>query len=72
MPSPRALKGLRESFRRVVEEAEKVAKLTNLPLPDYVFQLVPRLLFQSHEDSVIFELQFQAWFDAAAHYARWR
>jgi len=72
LPSPAALRGLRESFLEVVGEAEKVAPLTNLPLPDYAFNLVPRLLFRSHNEAAIFELQFQPWFDIIAQYARWR
>lgn len=72
MPSARALTGLRENFLNLMEEASKVALRTNLPLPDYVYQLVPRLLYLDHDESKVFELQFQAWFELEAHYARWR
>jgi hypothetical protein len=72
MPTSRALAGLRENFLELVEEARKVALQTNLPLPDYVYQLVPRLLYLDHDESKVFELQFQIWFELEAHYARWR
>ena len=71
MPTVRALAGLCENFLNLVEEASKVALQTNLPLPNYVYQLVPRLLYLDHDECLVFELQFQAWFELEAHYARW-
>jgi hypothetical protein len=54
------------------KEAEEVALQTKLPLPDYAYQILPRLRFQSTQDSEPFEYQFQPWFDLEAHQARWR
>ena len=53
-------------------EAEKVAQLTGLPLPDYTFELAPWLCYQISPDDTPFEYQFQVWFTPQAHCARWR
>lgn len=71
-PSTRALKNLWENLQSSVADAEKAARLTNLPLPDYAFSLVPRLLYRVTENDPPFEYQFQIWFEPQAHYARWR
>ena len=71
-PVVRALKNLQENLHTAMAEAEKVARLTNLPIPDYAFELVPRLCYQISPDDTPFELQFQIWFAPQAHCARWR
>ena len=71
-PSKRALKSLWENLQLAVTKAETAAKLSNLPLPDYAFKLVPRLCFQDSLEDPPFEYQFQCWFAPQAHYARWR
>ncbi len=71
-PSARALKGLEEDLRQAIAQAEDVAARTQLPLPDYAYELVPRLCYRDDPDAPLFEYQFQLWFDAEAHYIRWR
>jgi hypothetical protein len=71
-PSNRDIKGLKEDFLEAVSRAEKAATRINIPLPDYTFELVPRLCYQVTPDDLPFEYQFQCWFAPQAHYARWR
>ncbi len=71
-PSPRALRSLERDLVSVITQAEEAAKLTKLPLPEYAFELVPRLCYRDAPDDPFFEYQFQIWFELEAHYGRWR
>jgi hypothetical protein len=71
-PSARAIKNLWENLQTEAIEAEQAALRTNLPLPDYAFELVPRLCYRTSPTDPPFEYQFQIWFAPQAHYARWR
>ena len=71
-PSARAIKKLWENLQTEAIEAEQAALRTNLPLPDYAFELVPRLCYRTSPTDPPFEYQFQIWFAPQAHYARWR
>ena len=72
MPTSRALRSLETDLRLAISQAEKAARRTNLPLPDYAFELVPRLCYRDSPDDPFFEYQFQLWFEPEAHYGRWR
>ena len=50
---------------------EKIAQLTGLLLPDYAFELAPRLCYQISPNDTPFEYQFQVWFAPQAHCTRW-
>jgi hypothetical protein len=63
------LKELWLELEKLRKEAEEVALQTKLPLPDYTYQVLLRLHFQSTQDSQPFKYQFQPWFDPEAHQA---
>jgi hypothetical protein len=69
MPMMCSLKELWLELEKLRKEAEEVALQTKLPLPDYMYQVLPRLRFQSTQDSEPFKYQFQPWFDPEAHQA---
>ena len=71
-PSSRALRSLERDLIPAITQAEEAAKLTKLPLPEYAFDLVPRLCYRDSPDDPFFEYQFQIWFEPEAHYGRWR
>ena len=71
-PSSRALRNLEGDLVFAINQAEEAAKLTKLPLPEYAFELVPRLCYCNSPDDPFFEYQFQIWFKLEAHYGRWR
>ncbi len=72
MPTSRALRSLEKDLRLAISQAEEAARCTNLPIPEYAFELVPRLCYRDSPDDPFFEYQFQLWFEPEAHYGRWR
>ena len=70
-PSPRALRSLERDLIPAITQAKEAAKLTKLPLPEYAFDLVPRLCYCDSPDDPFFKYQFQIWFEPEAHYGRW-
>ena len=70
-PSSRALRNLEGDLVSAINQAEEAVKLTKLPLPEYAFELVPRLCYCDSPDNPFFEYQFQIWFELEAHYGRW-
>jgi hypothetical protein len=70
MPMARSLKELWDELEGLRLEAEKIASQTRLPLPEYMYQLLPLIRFEL-TDSHCFEHQFQSWFNPEAHQARW-
>jgi hypothetical protein len=72
MPTSRALQSLEKDLRLAISQAEEAARGTKLPLPEYAFELVPRLCYRDSPDDPFFEYQFQLWFELKAHYGRWR
>jgi hypothetical protein len=71
MPAARSVKELWEELERLLKEAEEIASLIKLLLPDYAYQVLLKFRFQPTQASGPFEYQFQPWFDPEAHQARW-
>jgi hypothetical protein len=71
MPTAHSIKELWEELEKLLKEAEEITSLIKLPLPDYMYQILPNLCFLLTQASEPFEYQFQPWFDPEAHQARW-
>jgi hypothetical protein len=69
MPAARSVKELSEELERLLKEAEEIASILKLPLPDYAYQVLPNLRFLPTQTSQPFEYQFQPWFAPEAHQA---
>jgi seryl-tRNA synthetase len=66
-----SVKELWEELEKLLKEAEEITSLIKLPLPDYMYQILPNLHFLPAQASEPLKYQFQPWFDPKAHQAQW-